>query len=179
MESEKCELAKEEKEQLGTKETAESLLALVDESADEQGLTATRLKIQTGKRHFPPRQAKPSKMTVYEVLRSMVTFQLLSLSCKKFKPSPENGRGSIFWIQQRARDPVLQKKSLLWLECVYVCLQSMGKGCMLHKIKEATTDPPSLSLCQKQLTGCLAVTLDINQSSDLVQWSASKTASKW
>ena len=36
MESEKCELAKEEKEQLGTKETAETLLALVEESADEQ-----------------------------------------------------------------------------------------------------------------------------------------------
>lgn len=65
MESEKCELAKGEKEQLGTKETAETLLALVDESADEQGLTATRLKIQTAKRHFPLRQAKPSKMTVY------------------------------------------------------------------------------------------------------------------
>ena len=29
--------------------------------------TATRLKIQTGKRHFPPRQAKPSKRTVCEV----------------------------------------------------------------------------------------------------------------
>lgn len=54
MESEKYELAKEEKEQLGTKETAETLLALVEESADEQSLTATRLKIQTAKRHFPP-----------------------------------------------------------------------------------------------------------------------------
>lgn len=53
MESEKCELAKDEKEQLGTKEAAETLLALVEESADEQGLTAARLKIQTVKRHLP------------------------------------------------------------------------------------------------------------------------------
>lgn len=67
VELEKCELAKEEKEQLGTKEIAETLLALVEESADEQSLTATWLKIQTAKRHFPPWQAKPSKMTVSEV----------------------------------------------------------------------------------------------------------------
>lgn len=62
-----------ERERLETNETAESLLALVEESADEQDfLTATRLKIQTAKRHFPPpppplRQTKPSKLTDYEV----------------------------------------------------------------------------------------------------------------
>lgn len=37
MELEKCELAKEGKEQLGTRETAETLLGIVEESADEQG----------------------------------------------------------------------------------------------------------------------------------------------
>lgn len=38
---------------------------------------------------------------------------------------------------------------------------------MLHKIKEATNH----CLCQEQLAGCLPVISDINQSSDLVQWS--------
>lgn len=55
--------------------------------------------------------------------------------------------------------------------CVHSCTVNPRKGCTVREIKTATTDPPLLSHCQEQLTGCLAVTLDINQSSDLVQWS--------
>lgn len=66
MELDKRVLAKEDRT-YDEDEIAESLLALAEESADEQSLTVTRLKIQTAKRHFPLKQAKPSKMTVYEV----------------------------------------------------------------------------------------------------------------
>lgn len=70
------------------KETAETLLALVEQSADEPGLRAIRLKIQTAKRHFPLRQAKPSKMTVYKVYRNSVTVQVQLINAST---SIENG----------------------------------------------------------------------------------------
>lgn len=131
MESEKCELAKEEKEQLGTKETAETLLALVEESADEQGLTATRLKIQTAKRHPPtppPRQAKPSNMSM-----KFRETQSLSNSCRQVAKNSSHH-------QKMAQDQYLEysragtslrtstaKKSLYWFECVYIyiCLHAL------------------------------------------------------
>lgn len=78
MKSEKCELAKEEKQQLGgRRETAETLLALVEESADERGLTANKTKNTNSQETLPPLPStsthlpllldEPSEMTVYEV----------------------------------------------------------------------------------------------------------------
>ena len=123
-----------------------------------------RLKIQTAKRHFPPRRAEPSNRTVWEVQRNVVTFQLLSPSCKRnLVITRKRPRINILSAagSGRAQERILQRKAV-------PCTVDLRKGCRMHKIKEAA-EPPLLSFCQQQLTECLAVTLDINQSSDLVQ----------
>lgn len=69
------------------------------------------------------------------------------------------------WVRTSSRTNTAKKS----LYCV-PCIVDLRKSCRMHKIKEAT-EPPLFTFCQQQLTECLAVTLDINQSSDLVQWS--------